>query len=82
MILQVVIDHRNISSRVCRQLVVSSFRGVQLPGSPAEPLSLANVDQFVGRLLALATDNPGQHQAIISTARDIVSRMDYAKISC
>ena len=63
-----------------RQLVVNSFRGVQLPGS-MEPLTLSSVDQFVSRLLAMATENPGQNQAVINTARDIISRMDYAKIS-
>jgi hypothetical protein len=66
---------------IFRQLVVNSFRGIQLPGS-MEPLTLTNVDQFVTRLLTLATENPAQHQAVIATARDIVSRMDYAKISC
>jgi hypothetical protein len=62
--------------------VVNSFRGLQLPGNNTEPLSLATVDQFVTRLLAMAAENPAQHQAVISTARDIVSRMDYSKISC
>jgi hypothetical protein len=55
---------------------------MQLPGNNTEPLSLATVDQFVTRLLAMAAENPAQHQAVISTARDIVSRMDYSKISC
>jgi len=64
-----------------RHLVLQGFRGVQVPGL-SEPLSLRNVDEMVSILLNLVTDHPIQNLAVINTAKDIVSRLDYSKISC
>jgi len=64
-----------------RQMVLSSFRGVTLPGS-VEPITPGTVDQFVSKLHGL-TENSNQstgQQALLSTVRDIVSRMDFSKI--
>jgi len=64
-----------------RQMVLSAFRGVQLPGN-MEAVTPATVDQFVANLHSL-TDKEnvtaGQ-QALLSTVRDVVSRMDFSKI--
>eukprot|EP00092_Neocalanus_flemingeri_P005635 GFUD01006069.1.p1 GENE.GFUD01006069.1~~GFUD01006069.1.p1 ORF type:complete len:310 (-),score=106.26 GFUD01006069.1:648-1577(-) len=63
-----------------RQMVVSSFRGVQLPGNH-EPLTLQSVDQFVAGLHGVTVEQQGQqHTGLLNTVRDIVSRMDFNKI--
>jgi len=62
-----------------RQMVVSAFRGVQLPGA-LEPLTLASADQFVSRLQGMISEGGQQHSSVVSTVRDIVSRMDLSKI--
>ena len=64
-----------------RQMVLSSFRGVQLPGS-MEPPTPATVDQFVAKLHSLTEKEnatAGQ-QALLTTVKDVVSRMDFSKI--
>ena len=63
-----------------RQMVVSSFRGVQLPGNH-EPLTLQSVDQFVSGLQGVMVEQQGQqHTGLLNTVKDIVSRMDFSKI--
>lgn len=63
-----------------RQMVVSSFRGVQLPGNH-EPLTLQSVDQFVSGLHGVMVEQQGQqHTGLLNTVKDIVSRMDFSKI--
>jgi len=63
-----------------RQMVVSSFRGVQLPGNH-EPLTLQSVDQFVSGLHSVMVEQQGQqHTGLLNTVKDIVSRMDFSKI--
>ena len=63
-----------------RQMVVSSFRGVQLPGNH-EPLTLQSVDQFVSGLHSVMVEQQGQqHTGQLNTVKDIVSRMDFNKI--
>jgi len=63
-----------------RQMVVSSFRGVQLPGNH-EPLTMQSVDQFVSGLNAMMVEQQGQqHSGLLNTVKDIVSRMDFSKI--
>lgn len=63
-----------------RQMVVSSFRGVQLPGNH-EPLTLQSVDQFVSGLHGVVVEQQGQqHTGLLNTVKDIVSRMDFSKI--
>jgi len=63
-----------------RQMVVSSFRGVQLPGNH-EPLTLQSVDQFVAGLHSVMVEQQGQqHTGLLNTVKDIVSRMDFTKI--
>lgn len=64
---------------ILRQMVVSAFRGVQLPGA-MEPLTLTSVDQFVARLQGMVGGDQGGNSALVSTVRDIVSRMDFNKI--
>ena len=62
-------------------MVLSAFRGVQLPGN-MEAVTPATVDQFVAKLHSL-TDKEnvtGSQQALLSTVRDVVSRMDFSKI--
>ena len=64
-----------------RQMVLSAFRGVQLPGN-MEAVTPATVDQFVAKLHSL-TDKENataSQQALLSTVRDVVSRMDFSKI--
>merc|ERR1712126_19543 len=64
-----------------RQMVLSAFRGVQLPGN-IEPVTPTTVDQFVAKLHSLTeggTPTVGQ-QALLSTVKDIVARMDFSKI--
>jgi len=63
-----------------RQLIVSAFRGLTLPGS-GEPLTLETADQFVANLHGIVSENSSQHDVLITTVRDIVARMDYGKIS-
>jgi len=63
-----------------RQMMVSSFRGVQLPGNH-EPLTLQSVDQFVSGLHSVMVEQQGQqHTGLLNTVKDIVSRMDFSKI--
>lgn len=64
-----------------RQMVVSAFRGVQLPGN-MEAVTAATVDQFVAKLHSLAEKENAMagQQALLSTVRDVVSRMDFSKI--
>jgi len=63
-----------------RQMVVSSFRGVQLPGNH-EPLTMQSVDQFVAGLHSVMIEQQGQqHAGLLNTVKDIVSRMDFTKI--
>lgn len=62
-------------------MVLSAFRGVQLPGN-MEAVTPATVDQFVAKLHSLTEKEnvtAGQ-QALLSTVRDVVSRMDFSKI--
>ena len=47
-----------------------------------EPLNLRNVDEMASILLNLATEHPAQSHAVVNTAKDIVTRLDYSKISC
>ena len=66
---------------IFRQMVLSAFRGVQLPGN-MEAVTPATVDQFVAKLHSLTEKEnvtAGQ-QALLSTVRDVVSRMDFSKI--
>ena len=66
---------------ISRQMVLSAFRGVQLPGN-MEAVTPATVDQFVAKLHSLTEKEnvtAGQ-QALLSTVRDVVSRMDFSKI--
>jgi len=64
-----------------RQLIVSAFRGVQVPGV-VDHLTLDTTDQFVLRLHSLMSEAPGPAQdLIIRTAKDIVARMDYGKMA-
>ena len=64
-----------------RQMVLSAFRGVQLPGN-MEAVTPATVDQFVAKLHSLTDkENATASQtALLSTVRDVVSRMDFSKI--
>ena len=40
-----------------------------------------NIDEVVNMLLGLVKENPLQHQPLIHTARTIVNRLDYSKLS-
>lgn len=64
-----------------KQMVLSAFRGVTLPGS-VEPVTPGTVDQFVTRLhdLTEAGHQTVGQQALLSAVRDIVARMDFTKI--
>ena len=64
-----------------RQMVLSAFRGVQLPGN-MEAVTPATVDQFVAKLHSLTDkENATASQtALLSSVRDVVSRMDFSKI--
>jgi len=64
-----------------RQMVVTSFRGVSLPGNASqEPLTHTNVDQYVAKLLSMTEREPELHEGLITTVRDIVGKMDFTKI--
>merc|ERR1712107_586718 len=64
-----------------RQMVLSAFRGVQLP-SNIEPVTPTTVDQFVAKLHSLREkeSTSASQQALLTTVRDVVSRMDFSKI--
>ena len=64
-----------------RQMVLSAFRGVQLPGN-IEPVTPTTVDQFVAKLHSLTEkeSTSASQQALLTTVRDVVSRMDFSKI--
>merc|ERR1712227_766152 len=62
-----------------RQMVLSAFRGVQLPGN-IEPVTPTTVDQFVAKLHSLTEkeSTSASQQALLTTVRDVVSRMDFS----
>ena len=77
----IILDFIFLSELNNRQMVLSAFRGVQLPGN-MEAVTPATVDQFVAKLHSLTEKEnvtAGQ-QALLSTVRDVVSRMDFSKI--
>jgi hypothetical protein len=61
-----------------RQMVLTSFRGLPLPG--IEPVTPATVDHFVARLHGLAEGGSAGQQALLATVREVVARMDFSKI--
>jgi len=62
-----------------RQMIVTSFRGVQLPGVH-EPLTIQTVDQFISGLNGVLSEQGHQSAGLINSVKDIVSRMDFNKI--
>ena len=44
-------------------------------------MNARNVDEMVPILLTILSDSPGLNHSIISTAKDIVDRLDFAKIA-
>jgi len=62
-----------------RQLVVSNFKGVSVPGV-GESLTLATADQFISSLHSvLETPGPG-HSGLVSSVREVISGMDFSQI--
>jgi len=62
-----------------RQLVVSNFKGVSVPGV-GEPLTLATADQFISSLHSvLETPGPG-HSGLVSSVREVISGMDASQM--
>jgi len=76
---KVAIDGIQGQLDLVRNMVLSAFRGVELPGS-MEPLSLDYVDSFASKLLKIMKGPKDEESALKDTVRDIVSRMDFSKL--
>ncbi|XP_029697993.1 high mobility group protein 20A isoform X3 [Takifugu rubripes] len=58
-----------------RQALTSSFCSLPLPGSGETP-TLDTVDSYMKKLHSLIISNPQEHESLINTVRDVVSRLD------
>uniref|UniRef100_A0A3Q2GNV6 High mobility group 20A n=1 Tax=Cyprinodon variegatus TaxID=28743 RepID=A0A3Q2GNV6_CYPVA len=58
-----------------RQALTSSFSSVPLPGSGETP-TLDSIDSYMKKLHSIIVSNPQEHESLISTVRDVVSRLD------
>lgn len=59
-----------------RATLTENFASVPLPGTNETP-TLETIDSYMARLHTLILDSPQEHEALISTVRDIVGRLDY-----
>lgn len=59
-----------------RATLTANFAAVPLPGSNETP-SVESIDSYMAKLHNLILDNPQENEVLISTVRDIVSRLDY-----
>lgn len=59
-----------------RATLTNSFSNVPLPGSNELP-SLDSIDTYMGKLHTLILDSPQENEVLITTVREIVSRLDY-----
>ncbi|XP_043212366.1 high mobility group protein 20A-like [Amphibalanus amphitrite] len=59
-----------------RALLAERFASVPLPGC-SEPLTPETVDTYLAKLHALLLERPQEHQALLSTVRDIVHRLEH-----
>ncbi|XP_023231366.1 high mobility group protein 20A-like isoform X1 [Centruroides sculpturatus] len=59
-----------------RATLTASFAAIPLPGSNETP-SIESIDSYMAKLHNLILDNPQENEVLISTVRDIVSRLDY-----
>lgn len=58
-----------------RHALTSSFSGLALPGSGEVP-TLETIDLYMKKLHAIILANPQEHEALINTIREVVSRLD------
>ncbi|TWW75786.1 HMG domain-containing protein HMGX1 [Takifugu flavidus] len=62
-----------------RQALTSSFCSLPLPGSGETP-TLDTVDSYMKKLHSLIISNPQEHESLINTVRDVVSRLDRSQV--
>ncbi|KAK0140428.1 High mobility group protein 20A [Merluccius polli] len=62
-----------------RQALASGFSSVPLPGSGETP-TLDSVDSYMKKLHSIVVSNPQEHEGLINTVRDVVNRLDSARV--
>ncbi|XP_066557785.1 high mobility group protein 20A isoform X3 [Amia ocellicauda] len=58
-----------------RQALTSSFSSLPLPGSGETP-TLDTIDTYMNKLHSIILAHPQEHETLISTVREVVSRLD------
>ncbi|CAN7980240.1 unnamed protein product [Ixodes pacificus] len=59
-----------------RSTLTTSFCNLPLPGTGETP-SLENIDSYMAKLHGIILDNPQENEALISSVREIASRLEY-----
>lgn len=59
-----------------RSTLAASFSNLPLPGTN-ETASLENIDGYMAKLHSIILDHPQENEALISSVRDIASRLEY-----
>lgn len=59
-----------------RAALARSFAAVPLPGTN-ETATLENIDNYMAKLHSIILDRPQEHEALISSVRDIANRLEY-----
>ncbi|KAI1904044.1 hypothetical protein AGOR_G00001630 [Albula goreensis] len=58
-----------------RHALTASFTGLPLPGSGETP-TLETIDSYMKKLHGIILTNPQEHESLINTVREVVSRLD------
>lgn len=59
-----------------RKTLTANFASIPLPGTSEVP-SIESIDNYMAKLHNMTLDNPQENEALISTVREIVNRLDY-----
>ncbi|KAH9367401.1 hypothetical protein HPB48_009235 [Haemaphysalis longicornis] len=59
-----------------RSALARSFAALPLPGTN-ETAALENIDNYMAKLHSIILDRPQEHEALISSVRDIANRLEY-----
>lgn len=59
-----------------RSALARSFAALPLPGTN-ETATLENIDNYMAKLHSIILDRPQEHEALISSVRDIANRLEY-----
>lgn len=59
-----------------RNALARSFATLPLPGT-SETATLENIDNYMAKLHSIILDRPQEHEALISSVRDIANRLEY-----